>query len=236
VSQIDLSDLFIKPVKGRDDLVAFQYDFIPEGKALDGATAPVVTTEENGDLTIEGYAAVFDGLDREGENFADLGATFDEGAKAFLDQQAALCYHHDTGKCLGSVLDLKRHEGKGLWMKARVDGAIQSHPELKAYYEQIKKGTLKGLSIGGFFKRAIVGGLQKITGVDFTEISVTPVPIHPGTNFAVVAGKALLDMKVPEVPNVGEVREQDKRQIEYLLEELDSIFSNLEKAAASRAA
>jgi HK97 family phage prohead protease len=234
VSQIDLSDLFVKPVAGRDDLVAFQYDFIPEGKALQDGNAAVVTEEENGDLIIEGYAAVFDGMDREGENFADLPQTFDAGIKAFLGQQSALCYHHKTDKCLGSVLDLERVEGKGLRMKARVDGAIRSHPELGVYYEQIKKGTLKGLSIGGFFKRAIVGGLQKITGVDFTEVSVTPVPIHPGTNFAVVAGKALSDLKVPEVPDVGEVREQDEAQIKYLLEELGHVFANLEKAVAAR--
>ena len=236
VSQFDLSNLFVKPVPGNDDLVAFQYDFLPSGKALDsGGNAPLVTVEDNGDLTIEGYAAVFEGLDREGENFADLAATFDAGAKAFLEQQAALCYHHNSGKCLGSVKELKRHEGKGLWMKGVVDGAIQKHPELGTYYEQIKKGTLKGLSIGGFFKRALVGGVQKITGVDFTEISVTPVPIHPGTSFAVVAGKALLtDLSVPEVPSVGEVREQDKRQIEYLLEELSNIFSAIEKATAAR--
>jgi hypothetical protein len=79
-----------------------------------------------------------------------------------------------------------------------------------------------------------VGGLQKITGVDFTEVSVTPVPIHPGTNFAVVAGKALSDLKVPEVPNVGEVREQDERQIAYLLEELTAVFDSLEKSVAAR--
>lgn len=236
MSTIDLSDLFVKPVAGRDDLVAFQYDFIPEGKALQDGHAPVVTEEENGDLIIEGYAAVFDGMDREGENFADLPQTFDAGIKAFLGQQSALCYHHKSDKCLGSVLELQREEGKGLRMKARVDGAISKHPELGVYYEQIKKGTLRGLSIGGFFKRAVVGGLQKITGVDFTEVSVTPVPIHPGTNFAVVAGKALSDLKVPEVPDVGEVRESDERQIAYLLEELTGIFDGLEKAVAARKA
>jgi HK97 family phage prohead protease len=234
VSGIDLSELFVKPVPGRDDLVAFQFDFIAEGKALDdGSTAPLVTEEENGDLIIEGYAAVFEGDDREGENFADTKA-LDNGIADFLGRQASLCYHHKHDKLLGKVLELGREEGKGLRMKARVDGAIRSHPELKTYYEQIKNGSLKGLSIGGFFKRAIIGGLQKITGVDFTEISVTPVPVHPGTSFAVVAGKALSDLRVPEVPDVGEVREQDERQIAYLLEELTAVFTSLEKAVANR--
>jgi len=225
----------VRPVTGHPDIFAFQFDWIPEGKALeDGTSAPVVTEEENGDLLIEGYAAVFEGLDREGENFADFPATFDAGIKAFLAQQASLCYHHKTDKLLGSVLDLAREEGKGLKMRARVDGAIRNHPELGTYYEQIKKGSLKGLSIGGFFKRGIGALANKITGVDFTEISVTPVPIHPGTSFAVVAGKALTDLKVPDVPNVGEVREQDEGTIRFLLEELQTVFDNLEKAVAAR--
>lgn len=234
MSQIDLSELFVKPVPGRDDLVAFQFDFTAEGKALDdGTTAPLVTEEENGDLIIEGYAAVFEGDDREGENFADTKA-LDQGIADFLAKQSALCYHHKHDKLLGKVLELGREEGKGLRMKARVDGAIRSHPELKTYYEQIKKGSLNGLSIGGFFKRAIVGGLQKITGVDFTEISVTPVPVHPGTNFAVVAGKALADLKVPEVPDVADVREDDERQIKWMIEELEGVFKRLEESVAKR--
>jgi hypothetical protein len=226
VSGIDLSDLFVKPVPGRDDVVAFQFDFVAEGKALDeGGTAPLVTEQENGDLIIEGYAAVFEGDDREGENFADTKA-LEQGIDRFVNGQAGLCYHHKHDKLLGKVLELGRVEGKGLRMKARVDGAIRKHPELGTYYEQIKNGSLNALSIGGFFKRAIVGGLQKIT--------VTPVPVHPGTNFAVVAGKALSDLKVPEVPNVGEVREQDERQIAYLLEELTAVFDSLEKSVAAR--
>lgn len=233
MSGIDLSDLFVKPVAGHDDVFAFQFDFIPEGKALDnGETASVVSEKENGDLIIEGYAAVFDGVDREGENFADN--SFQRGVKAFLDQQAALCYHHKTDKCLGTVLDLAIEEGKGLKMKARVDGAIRNHPELGTYYEQIKNGTLKGLSVGGFFKRAIVGGLQKITGVDFTEISVTPVPVHPGTSFAVVAGKALSDLKVPEVPDIENVRASDEEQISWMIDELGRIFKSLEESVAKR--
>ncbi len=138
---------FVAPVKGHDDLFTF---FIPmEAKALDGGESVVV--EENGDLTIEGYAAVWEGDDREGENFAP--GAFTRAAKAFLGSTASLCFHHKHDHVLGKVLDL-REDGKGLQMKARVDGAIKSHPVLGTYYEQIKAGTLSGLSVGGFFKRA----------------------------------------------------------------------------------
>lgn len=230
---IDLSELFVRPVPGHPDTFAFTFDFLAQGKALeDGTTAPLITEEENGDLIIEGYAAVFDGVDREGENFAD--GSFKAGIKSFLSGQAGLCYHHKHDKLLGKVLDLENIEGKGLRMKARVDGAIKNHPELGTYYEQIKRGSLNALSVGGFFKRAIVGGLQKITGVDFTEISVTPVPVHPGTNFAVVAGKALSDIKVPDVPDISDVRETDEEQIKWMVDELEGVFARLTEAVNKR--
>ena len=174
-------DAFIKPVEGDPDTFAFTYGFdFPEGKA--------VTEDENGDLIIEGYAAVWEGDDREGENF--IPGVFQRGIKAFMGQSAALCFHHKRDHVLGKVLELEERD-KGLYMKARVDGAIRSHPILGTLYHQIKNGTLSGLSVGGWFKRAMIGGKRKITDMDFSEISVTGVPIHTGPSFAVIAGKAL---------------------------------------------
>jgi HK97 family phage prohead protease len=183
-------DMFLKPVKGHEDLFAFNYGFTVEGKSLEDT---VVTETEEGDLLIEGWAADFTGMDREGENFAP--GAFQRGIKSFLDGQAALCFHHQADKGIGTVLDLKE-EGKGLYMKARVDHQPESSP-LRYIYNAVKKGSYKGLSVGGFFKRA----MGKIADVDFTEISVTPVAVHPGTSFAVVAGKALeTDVSETTVP------------------------------------
>lgn len=226
-------EALVRPVEGSEDLFAFRFDFLPEAKAVD---SPVVTESENGDLIIEGYAAVFDGIDREGENFHD--GAFEKGIKSFIEGQASLCYHHKHDKLLGKVLDLVPEQGKGLRMRARVDGAIRKHPELGTYYEQIKNGSLNALSVGGFFKRAIVDGAQKIVGVDFTEISATPVPVHSGTRFSVVAGKALTsEIKVPEVPVADvEIRDDDVRSINYLIEELNSMFDRISKSVAARTA
>lgn len=222
-------DSLVKPVEGHDDLVQFRLDFVPTGKALeDGTLAPVVTEEDNGDLMIEGYAAVWDGNDRQGENFAP--GAFERGIKSFLGGQAGLCYHHKHDQLLGKVLDLREEEGKGLKMKARVDGAIRNHPILGTYYEQIKKGSLNALSVGGFFRRALTEAGRRIVDMDFTEISVTPVPVHPGTSFAVVAGKALAsEIEVPEVPADldGEIREDDLRQVSWLIDELNATFDRL---------
>jgi HK97 family phage prohead protease len=193
----ELLDFFVKPVEGHPDVLAFRHDFVLEGKALeDGGTAPTVVEEENGDLIIEGWAASFEGLDRQGENFVP--GAFQRGIKAFLDGQSALCFHHQNDKGIGSVLDLQE-KPEGLWMKARVDYQPESSP-LRYIYNAVKKGSYKGLSVGGFFKRAIVKGRRMIADMDFTEISVTPVAMHRKTKFAVVAGKALTDGIEAETP------------------------------------
>lgn len=185
--------LFVQPVKDDADIVAFNFPFQLDAKALeDGTPGNIVTELDDGDLLIEGWAATFDGVDRQNENFTD--GAFQRGIKAFLAGPASLCFHHKHEKLLGKVLALEEVEGKGLKMKARVDGAIQTHPELGTIYSQIKKGTLTGLSVGGFFKRKLTELGTRISDMDFTEISVTPVPIHTATSFAVVAGKALEDI------------------------------------------
>jgi HK97 family phage prohead protease len=221
---------FVKPVQ--DDLFEFQYDFNLEGKAAD---SPVVTELEDGDLLIEGYAAVWEGDDRQGENFAP--GAFEAGLQNFLKGQAALCYHHKKDMCLGKVLDL-REEGKGLFMRARVDGSIKDDPRLSSIYRQIKRGTYNGLSTFGYFTRGIGELANKIVKTDLAEISITPVPIHPGTSLAVVAGKALLaDVEVPPGPKVSEeteLREQDVQQLNFLLEELDSFFRRIEESVQKR--
>lgn len=223
--------MFVRPVENDPDLFSYRFDFVPEapeGKAL-------VEEQPNGDLIIEGYAAVFDGQDRQNENFID--GAFQQGIKSFLGGQASLCYHHKHDQLLGKVLDLREEEGKGLKMRARVDGAIAKHPVLGTYYEQIKNGSLNALSIGGFFRRKLTEAGQKIAKCDFTEISVTPVPVHPGTNFAVVAGKALRDMPtIPDEIASGEIRKSDESEINWQLDMLEQALNSIAAALGQRSA
>jgi len=163
---------------------------------------------DSGDLLIEGWAADFSGIDRQEENFTE--GAFQRGVKAFLAGSASLCFHHKHEKVLGKVLDLQEVPGHGLWMKARVDGAIKNHPELGTIYRQIKNGTLTGLSIGGFFKRKLTELGTRISDMDFTEISVTPVAIHRKTAFAVVGAKAFQ----------LEAIEHERANLEWLRDEL----------------
>jgi len=157
--------------------------FRASGKALDSTLELA-----SGDLIIEGYAAVFDGVDRENENFSE--GAFRRAIRDFLTRQASLNYHHRHDLGIGKVLALREIPGKGLWMRARVDYQPESSP-LRWIYNGIKKGTFSALSVGGFFRRRLTAAGWRIADMDFTEISVTPVPAHPGTSFAVVAGKAL---------------------------------------------
>lgn len=227
-------DMFVKPVEGHDDLVAFTFGFglAPEGKAVPDSIqiAPESITElEDGDLLIKGWAANFIGDDREGENFTD--GAFQRGIKAFLDGQAALCYHHQTDKGIGRVTDLQEVEGKGLYMEARVDHQPESSP-LRYIYNAIKKGTYRGLSIGGIFKRKVIDGARKIADVDFAEISVTPVPVHPGTGFGVVAGKALESMvEEPPAEEVAEVSDEQLVEINSAVERLRNVVEQIESKA-----
>lgn len=220
----------IKPIEGQPDIFAFVHDFWLEGKALEnGQNAETVTELENGDLLIEGWAASFDGLDRQGENFVD--GAFQRGIKAFLEGQSPLCFHHQNDKGIGSVLDLEEKEGKGLWMKARVDFQPESSP-LRYIYNAVKKGSYKGLSVGGFFKRAMVNGRRMIADMDFTEVSITPVAVHPKTKFAVVAGKALTsDLNIPDGvevdPGEEELRAGDFDRLQFALNELERVLNEL---------
>lgn len=214
-------ELFVRAVPGTEDILAFTFPFVLEGKAAGDAT---VEELEDGDLIIEGYAAEFDGIDRQGENFID--GAFQRGIKSFLGGSAALCFHHRGADVMGKVLALEEHPSRGLWMRARVDGATKTHPTLGTIYSQVKKGTLTGLSVGGFFKRKMTEAGQRISDMDFTEISITGVPIHAKPSFAVVAGKAL-DSVLPAADDTP-----DYSGLAELLNALNTTFDALEGKAA----
>jgi HK97 family phage prohead protease len=173
-----MDDFQVKPVADDPDKIEFEHTFQLEGKA----DSSVVTELDDGDLLIEGYASVFAGLDRQNENFVE--GAFQRGIKSFLDRKTKpLCYHHKRDQVLGEIVDLEEVEGKGLWMKARVDKQVESSP-LYHLYNGIKKGSISGLSVGGHFARQRVNGRPMIANCDIIEISATAAPVHPDTSWA----------------------------------------------------
>lgn len=229
----ELPEQLIAPVPGHDDIVAFQFPFGLEGKALDdGEVESTVTELDNGDIKIAGWAALFDGIDRQGENFAE--GAFQRGVKAFVDGHSSLCFHHEKKKVLGKVDKLDEVPGKGLWMEATVDYQPESSP-LRWIYNAVKKGTMRGLSVGGFFKKKWTEAGRKIIDMDFTDVSITGVPVHPGTSFAVVAGKALEDLEIPAKPDVDEVREEDEELIRHSVSLLKQVFDRIDRRRSPQA-
>jgi len=154
----------------------FDWEFVVDGKA--------VVSSEDGDLYIEGYASDFD-IDRDGEYIAP------DALQKALDsymRNPVLCYHHKMSDAMGQVVEASV-DGKGLWIKARVD-APEPGTEAANRFRQVAKGTLRGFSIGGFFKKAVNKGRTMINEIDLVEISLTPTPVNPRTLGSVV-GKAL---------------------------------------------
>jgi HK97 family phage prohead protease len=154
----------------------FQFDF-----ALD---ADASVELEGKALRIEGYAAGFD-RDREGEAF--MPGVFDKGLEKYFKRNPVLCYHHHTDQALGVVEEAKL-DGKGLFVKAKLDDPEPGTP-LADVYNKVKSGTIKGFSVGGIFRRKMTPQGPRIHEADVAEISVTPVPMEPGSLFA-LAGKA----------------------------------------------
>lgn len=223
------AEQLVKPVADHDDLTQFIADigFVRDEKALsEDEYAKYSDKLSDGDLLIAGWGANFE-LDRENESFAE--GAFDRGLKSFLNGEATLAYHHKHDHVLGRVLDAERVEGKGVRIVARVDNQPESSP-LRHLYDQVKKGTLNGLSCGGFFKRGWEQGTRKITDVDLTEWSITGVPVGRGANFAVVAGKALGDSAGPEDSELGHTN-IDLSAIDGIFSRLDDIFASVDGKA-----
>lgn len=163
------------------DSAAFQADHLLDAKAS-------LTTTESGDLIIEGLAADW-GIDDQDEMF-EPGA-FEKGVSEFLEKNPILAYHHDPGKALGQVLDL-RSDSDGLWLKARIDKPAPGS-WAEDVFNKVKKGTIRGLSVAGMFRRRMGGdGVPRIHEAKLREISVTPLPVNPRTLFT-VAQKAFAD-------------------------------------------
>jgi starvation-inducible DNA-binding protein len=168
----------------------FNWEFALEGKAVEGA---------DGDLYIEGYASDFD-IDRDGEYIVP--GALQKALDSYM-KNPVLCYHHNMSQAMGQVVEA-HVDAKGLWIKARVD---QPEPGTDAAnrFRQVAKGTLRGFSIGGFFRKAVERGRTMINDIDLVEISLTPTPVNPRT-LGTVVGKALDDDaaegEAPETPLV----------------------------------
>jgi HK97 family phage prohead protease len=151
-------------------------DFPIEGKAMPVADG----------LVVEGYAAGFN-VDRQDEAFQP-DASFEQSLRRYLSSNPILCYHHHYDQALGVVEDA-RVDSKGLFIRARLD-TPEPGTELADVFRKVQSGTIKGFSIGGRFKRQQTPAGPRIYTAEIVEISITPLPVEPGSLFT-VSGKAI---------------------------------------------
>jgi HK97 family phage prohead protease len=180
-----------------------------------GIKAVEVHEDDSGDLIIEGYASDFL-TDRDAEAF-EPGA-FERGLKAYLDSNPILLYHHDPSKQLG-VVEAAAVDGKGMPIRARIpkppSGSWAEH-----VYGLVKRGMMRGFSVGGAFQRRLTPDGPRIFDVDLQEISVTPLPVNPRTLFN-VAGKAF------EAPAEEDPYADAKAQLEAIETILNTVEQSL---------
>ena len=195
----------------------FQLDFVPDLKSVES---------DDGALYIEGTAADF-GVDRQNEAF-EPGA-FDAGMERFMKSNPILLYHHKADKALGQVKSWERRDN-GIFVKAKVDKPAPGS-WAEDVYNKIRSGVIRSFSVGGLFKRRPgPDGTMRIHQADVAELSVTPLPVNPRTQFnlsplAAAAGKAFSDLAPEELDLTEAIKALDEAadlvaQFEALAEEV----------------
>jgi HK97 family phage prohead protease len=153
-----------------------------------------------GGLRIKGQAGGT-GLDRSGEAF--LPGVLDQALVKYFHANPILCFHHHTDQALGVVENARVDDTGRLYIEARLDDPEPGTP-LADVYNKVKSGTIKGLSVGGIFKRKMTPQGPRIYAAEIVEISVTPVPMEPGSLFT-LSGKAVGPSEAKKRQALGEL-------------------------------
>jgi HK97 family phage prohead protease len=184
-----------------------------------GLKAVNVEEDDNGDLILEGYASDFL-TDRDEEAFEPR--ALQKAIDAFM-ANPVLLYHHQPSRQLG-VVEEAQLDGKGLRVKARlakpIAGSWAEH-----VYDLVKRGMMKGFSVGGGFKRRMTSSGPRIYEMDWQELSVTPLPVNPRTLFG-VAQKAFAD------PVEDPIDSAALMGLHASLDRLEALYAEMAKRAA----
>lgn len=126
--------------------------------------------EENEGL-IEGYGAVYDATDRDGDIIA--GGAF---AHSLKDRKPLMLWQHNAREPIG-VWDMVRNDKHGLYLKGR----LASEGRGKEARELVSMGALTGLSVGFITRessRDPVTGVRTIHEADLFEVSLVTFPAN----------------------------------------------------------
>lgn len=158
----------------------------PEMRALQLRSGEFQTREDGGELTIEGYFAVFNS---NYEIWEGASESIDPGAfDSSISGDIRALTNHDTTLVLGrtkaNTLELKT-DSHGLWGRVRIN---PNDSEAMNTYERVKRGDVDQCSIG-FLIRSQETDFREdgsihwtITDVELFEVSVCTFPAYEETS------------------------------------------------------
>lgn len=162
------------------------FDEQPEMRALQLRSGEFQTREDSGELTIEGYFAVFNSNYEiwEGASESIAPGAFDSS----ISGDVRALTNHDTTLVLGrtkaNTLELKT-DSHGLWGRVRIN---PNDSEAMNTYERVKRGDVDQCSIG-FLIRSQETDFREdgsihwtITDVELFEVSVCTFPAYEETS------------------------------------------------------
>lgn len=160
------------------ETATLNYDFTTSGEVR----------QDGDELVISGIASNWD-VDRVGD--AVTRHAMERGLRKYLETNPILLFNHSYSLPAGRVTRAWIDDD-GLHIEARLPrphGAGIS----RQWWDLVKAGVVKALSIGGVWRRELINGINYLTEVDLREISVAAQSVAYGTTFSVQAAKAFGD-------------------------------------------
>lgn len=146
------------------------------GREMKAFAFQIKATGEDG--SVEGYGSVFDVED----SYSDVivKGAFEETIKAHkaAGTMPAMLWQHDAEHPIGVWTEMSE-DAKGLKLKGMIDLDVQKGREA---YSLLKKGALRGLSIGFVSKGWSYDektGIRTLSEIDLWEVSIVTFPANP---------------------------------------------------------
>ena len=143
-----------------------------------------VREDGDGNLIVSGWASNFD-VDRVGDTVTRKALL--EAALTGYMRNPILLYDHKYTQPAGVVTKALVNE-RGLWIEAKLPRPESGLP--RHYWNLVRDGFLRALSIGGKFTR---DSLKRLVKIDLHEISVASVGVNAGTLLSAQTAKAFGD-------------------------------------------
>jgi HK97 family phage prohead protease len=139
------------------------YDFTLDGKAV----------EENGVLKVAGYASNYD-LDRVGDVVTRQ--ALEQALNRYM-QNPMLLWNHQYSRPAGRVT-AARIDQRGLYVEAELPRPAERDGQNLTWWQMVRDGYVKALSIGGKWVR---DAANRLIEIDLREVSLAAVGVNSST-------------------------------------------------------